>query len=60
MYKGGRPQNPYGNIFYMLLLEIRNMQSAKSVIISNNNNAARMQVLYTKCSMDSVSSAMVQ
>ena len=27
MYKGGR------NIFYMLSLEIRNMQSAKSVII---------------------------
>ena len=41
----------------MLPLEIRNRQSVKSVVINNNNNAARLQVHYTKCSMDSVSSA---
>ena len=43
---------PLGNIFYMLPLEIRNVQSAKSVIISK-----LIIVHYTKCSMDSVSSA---
>ena len=32
----------------------------KYAIISNNNNATRMQVHYTKCSMDSVSSASIE
>ena len=58
MHTGGRPQNSTWN--FILHVPVGNKKYAKSVIIGNNSNAARVQVHYTKCSMDPVSSASIQ
>jgi len=58
MYKGWKAIEFH--MFYTLPLEIRNAQSAKSVVIKQSTNADRMQVIYTKCSTDSVSSVSIK
>ena len=54
MYKGGRLQNSIRE--NSLHVAVGNMKYAKCDH-QQANNAVRMQVHYTKCSMDSVSSA---
>ena len=48
MYTGGRSQNSIWEFFLRVAIGNKKYAKCKSVIISDNNNAARMQVHYTK------------
>ena len=62
MYKNGRSQNSTWESFYILHATVGNKKYVKCQKRGHQqaNNAVRMQVYYTKCLMDSVSSASIE
>jgi len=57
MYQGGRPQNSIWEKFLHVAIGNKKYAKCKKYDHQQANNAARMQVHNTKCSIDSVSSA---